>query len=331
MIDTEVYAFGYNEHTQALIKHVKVIGIIDEYTDKAEIDSIPVISLEQLAPGITIVNCVYNSRAFSAQARLETLGGKVLFVGDFIRDDPEAFKGTMLAEAFLAMQEDYSLLKQWQHQFHDEASRQQYLSVLDFRRTLNVRHLSCFEVKIDAQYFEPFVVNRPYLHLIDGGAYDGADSLRFAECFPNYKSITILEPSTANRVLIADKTKALKHSTVLGACLGDRETTVHFEGEGTAAKMVSSGGAATAMRTIDTLVKQESTLVKLDIEGAEMQALVGAAKTLHRVDAGFAISAYHLPHDLMHILDWLKMSEVKRQFFFRHYSNGIAESVVFAL
>jgi len=326
------YAFGFNEHTQALAACYPLLGIIDEYSQANSIAGLPRLGLDQLDPKYPIINCVYNSRAFQAQSRLETLGfDEVYFIGDYISRNPELFRNTMLAEAYLAMQEDFLLLKDWQQLFVDERSQEEYASILDFRRTLNVYHLSDFKVKIDQQYFENFLLAKGYKRLIDGGAFDGSDSLKFAENFPNYEAIVVLEPSEKNREKITQKMVGIRDVKVMAACLGDTTGTVFFAGEGTAAKIVESGGVPTAMTTIDSLLTDSPTLVKLDIEGAEMKALAGAARALHNPNVGFAISSYHLPHDLMHILDWLRMSNVKRQFFFRHYSGGIAESVIFAL
>ncbi len=331
MSTPSVYAFGYNEYTQALAKCCHIRGIVDEFSSADDFDGIPKIDLKQIEPGYVVVNCVYNSRSYQAQIRLQSMGGRVEFVGKYIRCYPEAFAGTMLAEAYLAMQEDYSLLLGWQGIFADEASVKEYKAILDFRHTLDVFHLTSFDIRIDEQYFEPFVVAKNYHCLIDGGAYDGHDSLRFSQLFCHCSRITVVEPSAKNRQLIKDKLSAVPQYQIVEACLGDKNTTVSFDGDGTAAKMVESGGVAMPMVTLDSLLQQKSTLIKLDIEGAEMQALSGATQALHRADVGFAISAYHLPHDILHILDWIKMSPVKRQLYFRHYSGGIAESVIFAL
>lgn len=326
-----IYAFGYNEHTQALAKCCEIKGIIDEFSNEAEIEGIPRADIDQVEPGYTVVNCVYNSRAIQAQCRLETLFDRVVFIGDYVKNFLSSFKGTMLADAYLAMQNDYEQLCLWLDQFDDVTSSREFKSILDFRRTLDISHLAEFSVRIDEQYYEPFVVNNDYQCLLDGGAYDGSDSVRFAELFPNYSAIKIFEPSEKNRNLIVNNTADLSPCDIIPACLGDQQTTVYFSGEGTAAKMVAAGGVVTEMTTIDHQWLGDSTFVKLDIEGAEMQALAGAVQARTSARVGFAISAYHLPHDFKHILEWIRQSSVPRRLYFRHYSGGIAESVMFAL
>ncbi|WP_317931649.1 FkbM family methyltransferase [Halioxenophilus sp. WMMB6] len=326
------YAFGYNEHTEALAKFYPLLGIIDEFSNAKTILGLPRLTLADIDPTAPIINCVYNSRAYQAQARLKSLQfATVIFIGEIISQWPENFRNTMLAEAYLGIKNDLSLVRSWALDFADTRSQIEFEAVLAFRESLNIDYLADFEVKIDQQYFEPFLLDRNYCHLIDGGAFDGCDSLKFAEYYPDYQSIKLLEPSARNRSLIANNLAGLDNIEVLPACLGDRCDVVHFSGTGTSAKIVTTGGDAVDMTTIDHLLTDDATLVKLDIEGAEMMALSGASKALQSAHVGFAVSAYHLPDDFKNIWQWLRSAEVPRQFYFRHYSGGIAESVLFAL
>ena len=326
------YAFGDNEHTRALAEFYPLLGIVDEYSNANTVAGVPKVNLADVDKNQPIINCVYNSRAYFAQNRLEELGfEEVIFVGEIIAQYPDLFAGTMLADAYIGMQKDFLVLKNWQALFEDEQSQHEFSEVLDFRRTLNVYHLTDLSVKIDEQYYESFLSSKDYQCLIDGGAYDGHDCLRFSEYFPNYKQIVALEPCADNRGLMAEKLKGLCHVEIMAACLGNRQRVVYFDGLGTAAKIVDQGGVPVDMVALDDLITEHKTLIKLDIEGAEISALAGAKKALNNPKVGFAISAYHLPHDLFDIFQVLKGASVNRRFYFRHYSNGIAESVIFAI
>ncbi len=326
---TPAYAFGCNELTASLAKFYPLLAIIDDFTEQEILLDLPVVRLHSVDKNAVIINCVYNSRAYFAQEKLLRLGfNKIQFIGSLIALFPEKFLGTMLGDAYKGIQSN--LLSQ-KHLFNDAQSRQEFEAILNFRHTLDIRYLASFEVKIYEQYFESFVEQQSYQCLIDGGAYDGSDSKKFAQIFPNYRSISVIEPSKDNRQLINEKLTGLRSTEIIAACLGKEAGVVYFEGQGTDAKIVTSGGVPVDVITIDELVGEAKTLVKLDIEGAEMAALAGAERALENPNVGFAISAYHLPHDLMDILQWLNASSVKRELYFRHYSNGIAESIIFAL
>src|SRR5690606_6338303 len=100
---------------------------------------------------------------------------------------------------------------------------------------------------------------------------------------------------------------------IIQACLGESNGDIKFEGEGTSAKMVLEGGITTKQYSIDSFKLYQRTLVKLDIEGAEIAALKGASMAFANSDYSFAISAYHLPHDFLDILKVFKASLIKRK------------------
>ena len=59
--------------------------------------------------------------------------------------------------------------------------------------------------------------------------------------------------------------------------------------------------------------------IKLDIEGAELDMLHGAAKTISRWKPKMAISAYHKPEDLWTLANYVKSLRSDYEFKFRHY------------
>lgn len=59
--------------------------------------------------------------------------------------------------------------------------------------------------------------------------------------------------------------------------------------------------------------------IKLDIEGAELDMLHGAAKTITRCKPKMAVSAYHKPEDLWTLATYIKSLRADYEFEFRHY------------
>ena len=328
----EVYVFGNTEYTPYLNSIFTIKGIIDELSPQSTISGIPNVSLNDIGKHEKIINTVNNSRAYQAQKRLIDEGFiQTIFIGELINQYPSEFESTFLAQTQHAMKTDYKTLLGELDNFEDERSKVEFKNILDFRLTLEIGCLSSFKVKIHQQYYEDFLLNCDFKALIDGGAYDGEDSKRFIELFPSYKQVIVLEPSDSNRLLVEKKLKSYANIHIINACLGENNGHIRFEGEGTAAKVVQEGGIKVEQRCIDSFNISERTLVKLDIEGAEMTALKGASEAFSNPNYSFAISAYHLPHDLLDILKVFKSSMINRKLYFRHYSGGFAESVLFAV
>ena len=84
--------------------------------------------------------------------------------------------------------------------------------------------------------------------------------------------------------------------------------------------------------TIDETIQtdQKIRLIKMDIEGAEYQALVGARKTIQREKPGLAISIYHNPEDYYRLADLIKGYVPEYNLAVRHHKERHVDTVLYA-
>jgi len=86
--------------------------------------------------------------------------------------------------------------------------------------------------------------------------------------------------------------------------------------------------------SIDDLVSNKSLdkvgFIKMDIEGAELEALKGAQDTIRRFKPKLAISVYHNYHDFWTIPQWIESLNLGYQFSLRHFTIHSEETVLFA-
>lgn len=88
------------------------------------------------------------------------------------------------------------------------------------------------------------------------------------------------------------------------------------------------------IKTVDTLIndgviKEKITFVKMDIEGAEMQALEGMENMLRRDRPKLAICLYHRPQDMWEIPLYLYKIMPEYQFLIRHHDFEDNETVLY--
>ncbi len=87
--------------------------------------------------------------------------------------------------------------------------------------------------------------------------------------------------------------------------------------------------------TIDDLVSEKNInkldFIKMDIEGAELNALKGAEKSIIKFKPKLAISLYHSLSDYYEIPKYLKDLNLGYKFYFNHYTMHHEESVLFAI
>jgi len=85
---------------------------------------------------------------------------------------------------------------------------------------------------------------------------------------------------------------------------------------------------------IDDLVENEKIekvdFIKMDIEGAEPEALKGAINTITRFKPKLAISIYHSMSDFSNIAVWLNSLNLEYKYFVRHFTIHQEETVLFA-
>ena len=72
-------------------------------------------------------------------------------------------------------------------------------------------------------------------------------------------------------------------------------------------------------------------MIKLDIEGAELEALKGARETILRHKPKLAICIYNKPEDMIDIPLYIKELVPEYKLYVRHYTNTNDETVLYAV
>lgn len=175
--------------------------------------------------------------------------------------------------------------------------------------------------------------------MIDAGAYTG-DSLDGAMAFRKHLgSYMAFEPDWENFELLHENVKKFQDrvtQAILWPCaVGIGNHTVFFDADGNSNSKVSDKGTAPVpMVRIDDVIQapsgQEHLLIKMDIEGAELDALDGAANTIctHRPD--LMICVYHRISDMWEIPLYLHHLLPEYQFKMRCYTVFGGETILYA-
>lgn len=196
----------------------------------------------------------------------------------------------------------------------------------------------CYSKMLDDQYFERGIIS-PVGHevFIDGGAYDGATSRRFAEwCGSGYDRIYAFEPDPRNirRMRDALAKKPVERMEIVEKGLWDSETEVGFDASGTQGAGVdeTAGSGRVWVTSIDRTVGNENvTFIKLDVEGAEYEALRGAEQTIRRFHPRMAVSIYHKPEDIFTLPELILSFSGEYRFYLRHYQMSRFETILYAV
>lgn len=174
--------------------------------------------------------------------------------------------------------------------------------------------------------------------IVDCGAFDG-DSLRLllrqGHEFGAYFAIEP-DPATFQRLTscIADLPAELRAKLrAENAAVGASEALLRLTGTGEVDSTVTAtGGIEIASHRLDDLLRGDiPALIKMDIEGAEQQALLGAAEILAQHRPMLAISAYHRSADLWEIPLLIKRLQPEYDLYLRRYAEDCWELVCYAI
>jgi len=190
------------------------------------------------------------------------------------------------------------------HLWSDDASRSEFLAQLrwrllgDFAMPDPVKHTVYFPLELC-----PLTDDEVF---VDCGAYNGDSILSFLEQpKKSFQRIYSFEPDPANFTKLQKETSLLPERnliTLQRAALGARSGTVRFSGDGNEASSIGRGEMVVDCVALDEVLSEtKPTYIKMDIEGAELDAINGARGIIQRHSPVLAICAYHLQDHLWKI------------------------------
>lgn len=111
-------------------------------------------------------------------------------------------------------------------------------------------------------------------------------------------------------------------------------TKLYFNAMGTGSSHVSEQRGEYIIQTavLDEMVyDQKPTYIKMDIEGAEQEALKGCRKIIQTYKPKLAICIYHKPDDLFEIPAMIKEMNPQYKLYVRQYADAWYDTVLYAL
>lgn len=173
--------------------------------------------------------------------------------------------------------------------------------------------------------------------LFDCGAFTG-DTIEDFVTFTNkkYKKIVAFEPDEKNvKRLNAFINNKIENVVVIQKATGDKNGKVAFLNNGNMfSKTVdvkdSSDELSVDIVRLDNYIDYHPTLIKMDIEGAELDSLIGATQIIKTLKPKLAICIYHMPFDFYEIPKFLKSLVPEYKFKVRQPESGFCETVLYA-
>ena len=219
--------------------------------------------------------------------------------------------------------------------FSDEKSQSTYVEFINAKLKHDSSRL--YELYSKHQYFPgdlPLFAPTNDDIFIDGGAFTG-DTLADVTAMTGAKGCVkyyAFEPDAHN----AKKLRSFVNSqhwnfvNVIEKGLWSHPSRVNFsENNDTGSAVSATGNAQIDVDAIDRL-NVPASFIKMDIEGSEYEALVGARETIIKYRPNLAISLYHKPKDLLQIPLYIKSLCPEYRLYLRIHGYYTEELVLYA-
>ncbi len=318
---------------------IGVAAVADDHpakigTEIAEQKVRPVAGLQEIDRSIPVV--IASHRVLGATQRLRSFGfATVLPFAALQAMAPERFPPHMFYDGLLDdLWQNRERYLRLQSQLADSRSRDVLDAVLGFRQTLDPSFLS--PVLDDDDLYAPknlveFSDDEVY---VDGGSYDGDTIRSFAKAVNGrFAHVYAFEPDPVTYRALQSNFANEPRVEPIHAGLHRENGVLRFKDDGSRGAIFASDGAITMPVTSldDVLGQKRVTYIKMNIEGAEIDALYGAEQAIRRERPKLAISVYHRPSDLWRIPEIVAQFSPDYRLFLRQHDGGIIETVLYAI
>lgn len=228
-----------------------------------------------------------------------------------------------------------------------EGAEEIYAMLADERSKYVFAQIIKYHLSLDLSYInglndQPYYFNNDVIpafsgnSFVDCGAYFGDTLLLFhraASC--SCQTYYALEPSQNNFKLLQDtiQTHKIENVTPLKIGAWDKADTLRFADQlGGASNISDVGETSIQVDSLDRLFGDKNVdFIKMDIEGAERQAILGAKNIIQERTPYLAFSVYHKAQDLWRLPLLVNQLNKNYRFYIRHHSPWGDDTVCYAI
>ncbi len=341
---SEAYIFGSAKmgarvYQYLVMKKIKVLGFIDNNPGKrgSQLFGVKIFSLDEIDRANNPCVIIASSYLCDIGLQLKQNGFSnavpYYLLGLY---DPQGFKREL---SFNNPHQDIILNKSKYISFYndlaDERSKEVFDKVMMFRLTYDATHLTGAYDSTDREYFDDEIVKFKNDENVfaDCGGYDGDTVQKFIDAtHGKYKKIYYFEPVAELYQAAKENLKNCRDIEFVDCGVYSENKVLKFEAldDLLAGTISEEGSVEIKVVALDDYVKGLVTFIKLDIEGSEEDAILGATNHI-KTSPILTIASYHRAHDLWRLPELIKSINPHYKFYLRHYSQSIIDTIIYAI
>ena len=326
---------------EVLDKKVGVDFFIDAYSPAKTIAEKRIIKPNNLSENAIIYNSVlFHDKKIVMQMR--NMGYEVKSFVDTLREFPEILN-IVEKERYLWFENRQELnigkLKEVEYLLSDGRSRQLLKKIIEFRKTLDMTYYPKPTSNLSEQYFPkdvPIIPEDDELRFIDCGAFTGDTLELIRNNVSKEKKISVVsfEPDPNNLKKFQENVKNFSNIRTVLVPMGvySKTTILSFSLSGCSSGIDENGEMSIPVTTLDeTVYSFHPNYIKMDVEGAEKEALLGAQNIIKEFTPNLAISLYHKAEDLWELPLLVNELNPNYDFYIRTHAHLGVETVLYCV
>jgi FkbM family methyltransferase len=218
----------------------------------------------------------------------------------------------------------------------DEISKKIYQEYIKKRINRKINYADLKEKQENEYIIEELKLGEEAETIVDAGAYTGGRIVLFKNILNEKINKIFAFEADVNTFEMLKKTVEINKLSQLvvlfNFALFRESTLVNFKTtSGPTSFITMNGNSLIKAVKLDDIINEKVTFIKMDIEGGEMDALIGAEEILKRYKPKLAISLYHNAVHLWEIPIFLKTTVPEYKFYIRHHSDFFDSLILYAV
>jgi len=329
-----IFAIGKNQETIHLNEAIPLAGILDDSSiADATWKSIRVLKPDSIPIDSVVVNCSTSIAPVSAEKRILSLNPHVPIIRYSELSDarPLIFPRPSFVQEMQTEWKNNQL--EWEgirKILSDQESKKVFDDIVKYRLSGDYSIMADYSVKLNEQYFDAVCKLEVGEVFVDCGGFDGDTTEQFCERCPEYGQVWLFEPSPLNMAKAKERLESRRNVNFIQEGLSDQGGHLQFNPDsGSASSVSDSGDVRIPVTTIDARVPNPVSLIKMDLEGWELNALAGSEKCIRNSHPKLAIAVYHKASDFWKIPSLILKMRNDYSLYLRHYTEGWSETIMY--
>ena len=218
----------------------------------------------------------------------------------------------------------------------DEKSKYILKSIVNLRQTNDIKY---YVNPSDIEYFPsdiPILKNLKEVNFVDCGAYIGDTIEELLKQNLNIGYTISFEPDNKNLIALNTTLSSLNlnSSIVYPAGVYSKNTILNFTNNGidSSAAISEDSSIKIPVVSLDTiLLNSNPNFIKMDIEGAEKEAIIGAKNIIQKYKPNLAICIYHKEEDLWELPLLINKIEPSYDMYVRVHEDLCLSTVLYCI